>query len=95
MNALTLLTNEHRRVDRLFTEHKQATGNPRRQKDLFGEIRRALDVHARIEETVFDPALENGLLTPTLKLRRHAIDALYEARYEAWGNAGGVSFAET
>jgi hemerythrin superfamily protein len=62
MNALTLLTNEHRRVDRLFTEHKQATGNPRRQKDLFGEIRRALDVHARIEETVFDPALESDLL---------------------------------
>jgi len=75
MNALTLLTNEHRRVDRLFAEHKQATGNPRRQKDLFGEIRRALDVHARIEETVFDPALESGLLTP---LR----DQMEEARAE-------------
>lgn len=75
MNALTLLTNDHRRADRLFAEHKQATGNPRRQKDLFGEIRRALDVHARIEETVFYPALETDLLKPLQ-------DQMEEARAE-------------
>lgn len=60
MNALTLLRNDHRRVDRLFAEHKQAAGNARRQKAVFDEIHRELDVHAQIEEKVFYPALEEG-----------------------------------
>jgi hemerythrin-like domain-containing protein len=64
MNALTLLRNDHRRIDRLFADHKQAAGNARRQKAVFDEIRRELDVHAQIEEKVFYPAMENGLETP-------------------------------
>ena len=75
MNALTLLTNDHRRVDRLFAEHKQAAGNARRQNVLFEDIRRELDVHAQIEEKIFYPAMESGLETP---LR----DQLEEARAE-------------
>jgi hemerythrin superfamily protein len=64
MNALTLLTNDHRRVDRLFAEHKQAAGNARRQRSAFDEIRRELDVHAQIEEAVFYPALDSALAVP-------------------------------
>jgi hemerythrin-like domain-containing protein len=64
MNALTLLTNDHRRVDRLLGEHKQATGNARRQKAVFDEIRRELDIHAQIEERVFYPAMDSGLALP-------------------------------
>jgi hemerythrin-like domain-containing protein len=64
MNALTLLTNDHRRVDRLFVEHKQAAGNARRQKALFEEIQRELDVHAQIEEQVFYRAMDSGLALP-------------------------------
>jgi iron-sulfur cluster repair protein YtfE (RIC family) len=64
MNALTLLTNDHRRVDRLFTEHAKAAGNARRQKALFDDVRRELDVHAQIEEQVFYPALEGQFATP-------------------------------
>jgi long-chain acyl-CoA synthetase len=33
-------------------------------------------------------SLENGLLTPTLKLRRHAIDARYQPHYAAWAARG-------
>jgi iron-sulfur cluster repair protein YtfE (RIC family) len=64
LNALTLLTNDHRRVDRLLAEHKQAAGNPRRQKALFEEIRRELHVHAQIEEKVFYPALAGPFVVP-------------------------------
>jgi hypothetical protein len=64
MNALTLLRNDHRRVDRLFAEHKQAAGNARRQKALFEEIQRELDVLAQIEEQVFYRAMEGGLAPP-------------------------------
>jgi hemerythrin-like domain-containing protein len=64
MNALTLLTNDHRRVDRLFGEHKQAAGNPRRQKAVFDEVHRELEVHAQVEEQVFYPAMEGGFMEP-------------------------------
>ena len=64
MNALILLRNDHRRVDRLVAEHKQASGNARRQKAIFDEIHRELDVHAQMEETVFYPAMEGGLAVP-------------------------------
>jgi hemerythrin superfamily protein len=74
MNAVTLLTNDHRRVDRLFAEHKQAAGNPRRQKTLFEDIRRELDVHAQIEEKVFYPAMEGGLVSTPVQ------DQMEEAR---------------
>lgn len=76
MNALTLLTNDHRRVDRLFVEHKQAAGNARRQKALFEEIQRELDVHAQIEEQVFYRAMEGGLAPPPVR------EQLEEARAE-------------
>jgi hemerythrin superfamily protein len=64
MNALSLLRNDHRRVDRLFGEHKQAVGNSRRQKALFDEIHRELDVHAQVEGQVFYPAMESGFMEP-------------------------------
>ena len=64
MNALNLLRNDHRRVDRLFGEHKQAAGNARRQKAAFDDLRRELDVHAQIEEQIFYPAMDGGLGAP-------------------------------
>jgi long-subunit acyl-CoA synthetase (AMP-forming) len=39
-------------------------------------------------------SVENGALTPTLKLRRHAIDARYEPHYERWGETASIVFAE-
>jgi hypothetical protein len=76
MNALTLLRNDHRRVDRLFAEHKQAAGNARRQKAVFDEIQRELDVHSQIEEQIFYPALEGGGLAAPVR------EQLEEARAE-------------
>jgi long-chain acyl-CoA synthetase len=43
--------------------------------------------HERIARVVVvDEAfsLENGLLTPTLKVRRHGVEARYEDQFEAW-----------
>ena len=64
MNALILLRNDHRRIGRLFGEHKQASGNARRQKAVFDEIRRELDTHAQVEEKLFYPAMGGGLAVP-------------------------------
>jgi long-subunit acyl-CoA synthetase (AMP-forming) len=78
-----------------------ASARPRSQieqslRDVMTAVNPGLDTHERLGGIVVVPAftVEDGLLTPTLKLRRHAIDALYEPRYEGWEAAGGVVFAE-
>lgn len=48
---------------------------------------RDLDPHERLEKIVVTRdawTIENGLLTPTMKLKRGAIEARYAARVEAW-----------
>ena len=67
MNALTLLTNDHKRVDRLFAEHKQVQGNPRRQKAIFDRVHRELDIHAQIEEQIFYPEVKERAQTKKLE----------------------------
>jgi long-chain acyl-CoA synthetase len=63
---------------------------------LVVELNEVLDTHERLAaivvmKTAFSP--DNGLLTPTLKLRRHVIDDRYERNYERWAAAGPVVFA--
>jgi len=57
MNALELLKQDHQKVKKLLTA---ATGNQDKaeQKRLFREIKMELDTHARIEETIFYPAVQ-------------------------------------
>ncbi|MGH7873155.1 MAG: hemerythrin domain-containing protein [Candidatus Binatia bacterium] len=55
MNALELLTMDHKKVKELF---KKAEGsNGKQQKELFEQIKMELETHTRIEETVFYPAV--------------------------------------
>jgi long-chain acyl-CoA synthetase len=78
----------------------EASGKPRGQieqtlREAMTSVNPKLDTHERLGGIVVVPAftVDNGLLTPTLKLRRHAIDAVYAPKYEAWEKAGGVIFA--
>jgi long-subunit acyl-CoA synthetase (AMP-forming) len=51
------------------------------------ELNRGLAAHERIARVVVvDDAfsVDNGLLTPTLKVRRHGVEARYEQHFEAW-----------
>ncbi len=50
-----------------------------------------LDPHERLEKVVVTRdtwTIENGLLTPTMKVKRAAIEARYAARVEGWYGAG-------
>jgi hemerythrin-like domain-containing protein len=59
MNALNLLRADHRNVEALFDRFASArTG--KRQMDVFGEIKAALDAHAAAEEEIFYPAVRNA-----------------------------------
>jgi hemerythrin superfamily protein len=57
MDALELLKQDHQKVKKLF-EQAEAMEEGKEQKQIFGQIKKELDAHARIEETVFYPAME-------------------------------------
>jgi hemerythrin superfamily protein len=55
MNAIELLKTDHRKVEDLFKRAHQA--DPLAEKrEIFMMIREELDLHTRVEETVFYPA---------------------------------------
>ncbi|MFJ7798024.1 AMP-binding protein [Pseudomonas sp. NPDC096950] len=54
---------------------------------LLEEVNAALDKHERLRRLVVVKdswAVENGFLTPTLKIKRNVIEAAYGARFEEW-----------
>ena len=57
MNALKLLKQDHEEVKELF-EQAEATDDTKEQRNIFKQIKKALEAHARIEEGIFYPAME-------------------------------------
>lgn len=56
-------------------------------ENLLDEVNGALDKHERLRQLVVVKdswAVENGFLTPTLKIKRNVIEAVYGARFEEW-----------
>lgn len=59
MKATDLLKKDHNAIKRLFTEFGKTTARAtRKRRELVGRIVQALEVHARIEEEIFYPAME-------------------------------------
>jgi hypothetical protein len=56
MNALELLTAQHDEVDALFAEIEE-TDDAEEKAQLFDELADSLAAHAKIEETIFYPAV--------------------------------------
>lgn len=59
-DAIALLKADHEAVSELFAEYDKTRSAPRK-KALVAEICTALDVHARIEEEIFYPAVQAAL----------------------------------
>ena len=57
MHALELLKEDHEKVKELF-EEAEGTEDLKEKRKIFDQILAELDTHARIEETVFYPAME-------------------------------------
>ena len=60
MDAITLLKNDHREVEKLFKELEKGSGN---REQLFRELKNSLEVHAEIEEKLFYPAVRDAKQT--------------------------------
>jgi hemerythrin superfamily protein len=65
-DAITLLKDDHREVEKLFKEFEKAKGDGRKEK-LAQKICLELSVHAEIEETIFYPACEGTVDEDELK----------------------------
>lgn len=61
MNAFTLLKEDHKKVAGILEKIDSTTERGvKTREDLFTQLKTELDVHARIEETIFYPALEDA-----------------------------------
>ena len=56
MDALELLKKDHQKVKELFEQAEEAEG--KELQNIFDQIKTELETHARIEETVFYPAVQ-------------------------------------
>jgi hemerythrin superfamily protein len=56
MDALELLKQDHQKVKELFEQAEEAEAED--QQEIFQQIKTELETHARIEETVFYPAVQ-------------------------------------
>jgi hemerythrin superfamily protein len=59
-DALTLLSEDHRRVEALFEQFENASGDGKKEK-IARQICTELKVHAMIEEEIFYPALRGKI----------------------------------
>src|SRR5262245_60946906 len=59
MNAIDLLKQDHRTVEKLFTEYNSAEEDLDRREELFQGLERELLTHGDAEEQIFYPALKN------------------------------------
>ena len=92
-DAITLLKDDHREVEKLFKEFESAKGEGRKQK-LAQQICLELTVHAEIEETIFYPACEGAVDEDDLKegYVEHDAAKLLIAEIEANEDAGDEFF---
>ena len=72
---------------------KKETENLAQQlKSLLEEVNRRLEHHEQLARLVVLPGewtIANGLLTPTLKIKRKMIDAAFGDQYQQWINTPG------
>jgi hemerythrin-like domain-containing protein len=70
MDAFSLLKEDHRKVEELFSQLESASGGAAKMR-VFEQIKTELELHTHIEETIFYPALEEPKQTHDLTLEAY------------------------
>jgi long-subunit acyl-CoA synthetase (AMP-forming) len=61
--------------------------------ETLSEVNRELESYSKLDRIVVFKntwAEDCGFFTPTLKLKRHIVDAEYKSHYETWANHNGA-----
>lgn len=66
IDAITLLKDDHDKVEKLFKDYEKASGE-KRKEDLARQICRELTVHTMLEEEIFYPACKGKVEEDLLK----------------------------
>jgi hemerythrin superfamily protein len=66
MDAISLLKEDHRKVEKLFKEIEEAP--PGKREQIYNEINKELTIHAELEEKLFYPAADAAKQTHELAL---------------------------
>jgi hemerythrin superfamily protein len=61
MDAITLLKQDHKTVERLFKQFEKSEDDPKQSRKVADEIIKELSVHAAIEEQIFYPAVREAM----------------------------------
>lgn len=69
MNAIQLLKEDHKKVSSIFEQLEPTTERAEKtREELFGKLKQELDIHAKIEETIFYPAIKQAAETHDIVL---------------------------
>jgi hypothetical protein len=69
MNAFQLLKEDHKKVSGIFEQLEPTTERAEKTRtELFDKLRQELDIHARIEEAIFYPAIKRAAETRSVVL---------------------------
>ena len=79
MDAITLLKQDHKAVEKLFKQFEKAK-QPAQQRKIAGQVVKELSVHAAIEEMIFYPAVRDRVP----KEEETVLEALEEHHVVKW-----------
>jgi uncharacterized membrane protein len=57
-NAVAMIQEDHRRVESLYQDYQRLDGQPTEQRPVVEHICDALEIHAKLEEDIFYPAVQ-------------------------------------
>src|SRR5919197_706506 len=60
-NAVAMIKEDHRQVESLYQDYQRLDGQPAAQRPVVEQICQALEVHAKLEEDIFYPAVQARL----------------------------------
>ena len=83
MNAFQLLKEDHQKVSGIFQQLEPTTERAEKTRtELFAKLQEELDIHAKIEETIFYPAIKQAAETREIVLEgfeeHHVADVLLD-----------------
>ena len=83
MNVFELLKKDHREVEGIFAKLEETTERAEKTRaELFAKLKQELDIHARVEETIYYPTIKRAAETRAITLEgfeeHHVIKVLLE-----------------
>ena len=75
MNALKLLKQDHHRIRKLFDDYAEAQRGSSKKRDIAETIFRELELHTRLEEEIFYPAISARGSEETAELVIESLEA--------------------